>query len=166
MKRNILIVALLAVAFLVGVMLLGRPTDRGISSSATEAAVKSELSAAETSYDFGVVRMKDGKVSHRFKVTNPTDKNVTAEYLSTSCMCTTAYIVDAASRSGPYGMEGMGQDGKVQMIFKPGESRDVEVVFDPNAHGPAGVGPLQRFVTLADADGGRLQLEITGVVKP
>ena len=165
MKKKILIVGLLATAAFVGVMLLGRSTESAMSSQ-TEIAVKSALSAPETQYEFGEVRMKDGKVSHRFKVVNPTDKDLTAEYLSTSCMCTTAYIVDDKSQSGPYGMEGMGSSGKAKLLFKPQETREIEVVFDPNAHGPAGVGPLQRFVTLTDATGGKLQLEIKGLVKP
>lgn len=165
MKKNMLIVGLLAVAAFVGVMLLGRSTDRAVSSP-TEITVKSALSTPETLYDFGVVLMKDGKISHRFKITNPTDKDLTAEYLSTSCMCTTAYIVDDKSRSGPFGMEGMSSSGKAKMLFKPKESRDIEVVFDPNAHGPAGVGPMQRFVTLTDTNRGKLQLEIRGLVKP
>ena len=165
MKKNILIAGLLAVAALVGVMFLGRPTNRAMSSP-TEVTVKSALSAPETLYDFGEVRMKDGKVSHRFKVVNPTEKDLIAEYLSTSCMCTTAYIVDDKSQSGPYGMEGMGSSGKAKLLFKPLETREIEVVFDPNAHGPAGVGPLQRFVTLTDATGGKLRLEIKGLVKP
>jgi hypothetical protein len=165
MKKNILIVGLLAVAAFVGVMFLGRSTDRAMSSP-TEVTVKSALSAPETLYDFGVVLMKNGKVSRRFKITNPTDKDLTAEYLSTSCMCTTAYIVDDKSRSGPFGMEGMSSSGKAKILFRPQESREIEVVFDPNAHGPAGVGPLQRFVTLTDATGGKLRLEIKGLVKP
>ena len=165
MNKNILIVGLLAIAAFVGVMFLGRSTESAMSSQ-TEIAVKSALSAPETLYDFGEVQMKDGKVSHRFKVVNPTDKDLTADYLSTSCMCTTAYIVDDKSQSTAYGMEGMGSSGKAKLLFKPQEIREIEVVFDPNAHGPAGVGPLQRFVTLTDATGGKLQLEIKGLVKP
>ena len=118
MNKNILIVGLLAIAAFVGVMFLGRSTESAMSSQ-TEIAVKSALSAPETLYDFGEVQMKDGKVSHRFKVVNPTDKDLTADYLSTSCMCTTAYIVDDKSQSTAYGMEGMGSSGKAKLLFKP-----------------------------------------------
>ena len=62
MKKNILIVGLLAAAVLVAVMLLGRPTESAMSSQA-DVTVKSALSAPETQYDFGVVQMKNGKVS-------------------------------------------------------------------------------------------------------
>jgi len=164
MRRNILIVGLLGTVALFGIMLLGRTTQSAMSPQA-EITVKSALTASETLYDFGVIPMNEGKVSHRFKITNPTDKDVVAEYLSTSCMCTTAYIVDDKSRSA-FGMEGMSGNGRAKMLFRPWETREIEVVFDPNAHGPAGVGPLQRYVTLTDADRGKLQLEIKGVVKP
>lgn len=165
MKKSTIIVGLLAATVLVGVMLSGRSTE-GVVSSPAESAVKSALSAPNTLYDFGVILMKDGNVAHRFTVTNPTDKDLMVERLSTSCMCTTAYIIEGASRNGPFGMAGMGYGTKIKMIFKPRESKDVEVVFDPNAHGPAGVGPMQRFVHLTDAAGGKLQLEIRGLVKP
>ena len=165
MKKSTIIIGLLAATVLVGVIVLGRPIE-GATSSQTDVTVKSALSTPNTLYDFGVISMKNGKVSHRFKVTNPTDKDLTAEYLSTSCMCTTAYIVDGTSQSGPFGMEGMGSSKTGKMIFKAGESKDIEVVFDPNAHGPAGVGPMQRFVYLTDATGAKLQLQITGTVKP
>ena len=162
-KGTIIAVSLIALA-VVGIMLLGRSIE-GAMSLQTEVTVKSELSALETLYDFGVISMKNGNVVHTFKVTNPTDKDLTVERLSTSCMCTTAYIVEGASRSGPFGMAGMGGT-KTSTIFKAWQSKDIEVVFDPNAHGPAGVGPMQRFVHLTDAAGGKLQLQITGMVKP
>lgn len=165
MKRNLLVAGMLGVAVLVGVMFLGRPTKSAMPSQ-PEVTIKSALAAPEMLYDFGVIRMKDGKVSHLFKITNPTDTVMTAEYLSTSCMCTTAYIVDDKAQSGPYGMEGMSSNGKAKMLFKPRENREIKVEFDPNAHGPAGVGPVQRYVTLTDSTGGKLQLEIKGLVKP
>ena len=97
-KGTIIAVSLIALA-VVGIMLLGRSIE-GAMSLQTEVTVKSELSALETLYDFGVISMKNGNVVHTFKVTNPTDKDLTVERLSTSCMCTTAYIVEGASRSG------------------------------------------------------------------
>ena len=81
-------------------------------------------------------------------------------------MCTTAYIVDDTSQSGPFGMEGMSSSETGKIIFKPSQSKDIEVVFDPNAHGPAGVGPMQRSVFLTDTAGGKLQPHITGTVTP
>lgn len=166
MKKNTTIVAVSLIAIAIaGVMLLGRSID-GARPSQAEVATRSALSALELSYDFGVLSMRDGNIVHNFKVTNATDKDLTIERLSTSCMCTTAYIVDNTSRTGPFGMAGMGYGTKTNKVFKAGESKDIEVLFDPNAHGPAGIGPMQRVIQLTDSTGGVLQLQITGLVKP
>ena len=164
MKRNILVVGLLVVAVLVGVMFLGRSTKSAMPSE-TEITVKSALTAPENMYDFGEIRMKDGKVAHLFKITNPTDKNLTAEYLSTSCMCTTAYIVDD-KQSGPFGIGGHEFERQSENAVQAGRKQGDQGRLDPNAHGPAGVGPVQRYVTLTDSTAGKLQLEIKGLVKP
>ena len=163
-RKTLTTVALIGLA-LVGLMLWGRvsgvPTD-----PQQEVGAKSALSAAETAYDFGVITMRGGNVSHVFKVANPTDQDITVERLSTSCMCTTAYIVEGTSRAGPFGMPGMGFAIQANRLFRAGQAVDIEVVFDPNAHGPAGVGPMERFALLTDTSGGVLQLEINGLVRP
>ncbi len=127
---------------------------------------KSTLSASERTYDFGVISMKNGNVEHIFKVANPTDKDIMIDRLSTSCMCTIAYIIEGASRTGPFGMPGMGYGSRANKLFKAGDTMNIEVVFDPNAHGPAGVGPMERSVHLTDTSGGMLQLEIRALVRP
>jgi hypothetical protein len=164
MKKGTIIAVSLAALAVIGIMILGRSINGAMSSQA-EVTIKSDLTAPETLFDFGVISMKDGNVAHTFQVKNPTDKDLTVVRLSTSCMCTNAYIVDGASRSGPYGMPGMGGT-KTNTVFKARKSKKIEIVFDPNAHGPAGVGPMQRFIHLTDASGGKLQLQITGTVKP
>ena len=55
---------------------------------------------------------------------------------------------------------------KANEIIKAGESRKLRVVFDHNAHGPAGVGIINRVVTLEDNGGGILEFEIKAVVTP
>lgn len=125
-----------------------------------------QLQAAEQLYDFGTISMSKGKVDHAFKVTNPTDKDIDLKTVNTSCMCTAAYIEGANGEKGPFGMPGMGYVPPANEIIKAGESRDIKVVFDPNAHGPAGVGLIDRFVYLIDANGGKTQLEIKATVTP
>ena len=127
----------------------------------------SVLSTPEQTYDFGVISMKNGNVYHVFKIANPADKDIMIEQVSTSCMCTVAYILEGASRTGPFGMPGMGYgSNRANKLFKAGDTMNIEVVFDPNAHGPAGVGPMERSVHLTDAGGGALHLEIKALVKP
>lgn len=127
---------------------------------------ESQLTASEMLYDFGTISMKDGLVSHMFKVTNSSDKDINVKKVSTSCMCTSAYIENGSGEKGPFGMEGMGYVPSANEVIKAGESRDIKVVYDPNAHGPAGVGMIDRLIYLTDASGSTLQLEIKAEVTP
>lgn len=129
--------------------------------------VQSSLVASEALYDFGTISMKDGNVIKEFEVSNPTERDITVTTVLTSCMCTSAFIVlPDGSLKGPFKMPGMGYVPPANEVIKAGESRIIRVVYDPNAHGPAGVGRIDRFITLTDASGGALQLEIKALVTP
>lgn len=162
-KKNVMIF-FLVLAGLFGLMWWGRGSQ---SPTGSLAGNKSQLSAAKTLYDFGTISMSDGKVSRVFRVINPTDREILVSDLTTSCMCTAAYILkDDGQRKGPFGMPGMGYVPKADETIGAGETREIEVVYDPNAHGPAGVGLIDRFVYLRDTSGGTLQLEIKARVTP
>lgn len=126
------------------------------------------LTALETFYDFGTISMKNGNVSKVFKVSNPGDQDINMEKLTTSCMCTTAFVLrEDGSKSRPFGMPGHGGAvPKANEIIKAGGSLGIDVVYDPNAHGPAGVGRINRFIYLEDANGNKLQFEIKANVTP
>ena len=48
----------------------------------------------------------------------------------------------------------------------PSEAAYLDVVFDPAAHGPAGVGPTERAVTIESDAGEPLVLGFTALVRP
>ena len=128
---------------------------------------KSSLVAQGVLYDFGTISMKNGNVTKEFSVTNPTNQDITVKTVLTSCMCTVAFIVKSdGSAKGPFGMAGMGYVPPANEVIKAGESRVIRVVYDPNAPGPAGVGQIDRFVSLTDSSGGTLELEIKALVTP
>ena len=128
---------------------------------------RSVLTASEIFYDFGTISMKNGNVSTDFTVTNSTDKDIVVSSLITSCMCTTAFIVEPnGATKGAFGMPGMGYLTTANETIGAGESRIIRVVYDPNAHGPAGVGLIDRTITLTDSSGASLQLEIKAMVTP
>ena len=163
------IIVFSVVLVVVGLFVLGYSGEQGTTASvqgvtATTASA-SGLTASETSYDFGTISMKNGNVMKEFTVTNPTDKDITVRTILTSCMCTTAFIVQQnGNAKGPFGMEGMGYIPPANERIASGESRIIRVVYDPNAHGPAGIGQIDRFVTLTSASGGTVQLEIKALV--
>lgn len=145
---------------------------RGQSSPATGSAGivnagKGALVASETRHDFGVISMANGNVEKVFRITNPTEREVTLAGVVTSCMCTVAYIESGAGERGPFGMPGHGGPvPRANETIGAGESRDIRVVYDPNAHGPAGVGPINRFIDLTEAGGAMTRMEIKAVVTP
>ncbi|HEY4515352.1 MAG TPA: DUF1573 domain-containing protein [Candidatus Paceibacterota bacterium] len=125
------------------------------------------LTASETLYDFGTISMKNGDVTNEFTVTNPTEQNIKIDTILTSCMCTRAYLVFPDGKTkGPFGMPGMGYVPPANETIEGGGTRVIRVVYDPNAHGPAGVGRIDRLVTLTDSSGNELKLEIKALVTP
>ncbi len=164
MNKNIVIITILILVGLTGLMWWGKSTQKPTGTNTNK---KSVLTTSEKLYNFDTISMKDGDVTKEFTVTNPTDKDILVSTLVTSCMCTQAFIVESdGTTKGPFKMPSMGYVPPANETIKAGESRIIRVVYDPNAHGPAGVGQIDRFVTLTDSSGGSLQLEIKALVTP
>src|SRR3989344_1820497 len=170
-SNTISIIAVVLLTF-VGLFIWGYSGKSGTTAQVNVApgsasTSKSVLTAQEIFYDFGTISMKNGNVTKEFKVENTTDKDINVSTILTSCMCTSAFMVlPDGNIKGPFKMPGMGYVPPANEIIKAGESRIIRVVYDPNAHGPAGVGRINRFVTLTDESGGTVQLEIKALVTP
>lgn len=147
-----------------GLIWLGRPTEQSTGSQAN--ITESILKSSETIFDFGTISMTNGKVSHEFKITNGSAQLINISKIYTSCMCTAANFKLNEKIYGPFGMEGMGGITSANITLGPGESGSIEAIYDPNAHGPAGVGAIDRFVYVEDKNGGQLKLEIKAAVTP
>ena len=106
----------------------------------------SELVATEKFFDFGVISMAKGKVSHSFVVKNTGSTPLKIGKVYTSCMCTEATIVSGLSRKGPFGMPGHGGKSLAVETVKAGQEITIEVSVDPAAHGPQGTGPAKKVV--------------------
>ena len=129
-------------------------------------AVPSPLMSMSRSFDFGTLSMAAGKVSHRFSISNTGKSAVTITRLYTSCMCTEATLITPSGRNGPFGMPGHGANAGIFERIAPGGTAQVEAVFDPAAHGPAGIGPTERVVTIRTAEAAPLELQFTALVRP
>lgn len=162
--KNTIITGVVIMLGLIGLMIWGK--NNQTTELTKKSGTTSFLTISEKIYDFGTISMKDGLVSHVFRITNSSDKDVYIKKMSTSCMCTRAYIETAKGEKGPFGMEGMGYVPPINETIKAGESRNVKVVYDPNAHGPAGVGMIDRFIYLVGTNGETTELEIKAVVTP
>lgn len=126
---------------------------------------KTTLTAEQTAYDFGSVSMAKGKVSYVFTLKNPSSGPLEISKLYTSCMCTESLLTLSGQTFGPYGMPGHGLIPSLNQTLAPGQQAALEVIFDPAAHGPAGVGPIARTVTV-ETPQGNLTLNIKALVTP
>lgn len=162
MKTLIVIIGGSIILLLLGVLLLNRGTPKVASSSA-----EASLSAQETFFDFGTISMKNGNVNHEFQIANETDDPATIQKVYTSCMCTSAFLsVSAQKKYGPFGMPGHGAIPRINAVVSPKSSATVNVVFDPNAHGPSGVGLMERQVFVEQQNGAKVTLNIRAMVEP
>ncbi len=165
-KTNRTIVAIIAslAVFVFGLILLTQP---GKTITVDPVLSTSQLLAGETVFDFGSISMAKGKVSKIYKIKNPTEQNLTVSKLYTSCMCTQASLLQNSGRAGPFGMPGHGKSiPRIDRIINPGEEAEIEVIFDPAAHGPSGLGLTSREVYVETIDGGKLTLVFKAQVTP
>jgi len=124
------------------------------------------LTASEMQFGFGSIRMADGKVSKEVTITNSSSAPVTLGKLFTSCMCTTAGLDVGGKKYGPYGMQGHGYIPRTGAQLGAGQTARMIVTFDPNAHGPAGVGRIERTVTLEYGEQETLAVNFSAEVTP
>ncbi|KKR62901.1 hypothetical protein A2210_00390 [Candidatus Woesebacteria bacterium RIFOXYA1_FULL_40_18] len=122
------------------------------------------VSANPANYDLGDVPIKGGIITKEYEIKNATDADMELIKIVTSCMCTTASVKAESGETRFFAME-MGGDKNpfISLKVKKGETVKVTVKFDPAAHGPAGVGPIDRVVSLY-FDTGVKELTFKGVV--
>lgn len=162
---NKIIVGIIAILVLGGFVLIARPD--ATSTPPVQADSNGTLIVEEAgNYDFGAISMAAGKVKHAFKIKNTSKESVAISKVHTSCMCTTATLISGGKQFGPYGMPSHGAIPKINQAVNPEEEAIIEVVFDPAAHGPAGVGRIQRTITIENNAGQPIELMFAAVVTP
>lgn len=154
------------VLILGGIMWIARPDSQTSGTAALSSNSNGTIEAEETNFNFGTISMAGGKVRHQFKIRNASNEPVTIEKMYTSCMCTTAILMIGGKQFGPYGMAGHGFIPNINRGVNAGEEIIVEATFDPAAHGPAGVGRIQRSITVENNAGRPLEFGFTAFVTP
>lgn len=171
-KAKLAVGAGAVVVAIAALVVIAQPEDVKPSPTAVELVRASapnsagRLTAAEKKFSFGPISMARGKVTHRYKITNAGTETLNIRKIYTSCMCTTAALVKDGKKSEAFGMPGHAPIPTINAPLAPREDAFVEVVFDPAAHGPAGVGPIERVVTLENSGGRPLELEFFALVSP
>lgn len=165
--KKILIMSVIALALVGGIFTIARSPAGGDPAPAVAGArAPQPLSVIGSPYDFGPVSMARGKVSYDFRVTNSGTEPVTIRKMYTSCMCTVARLTTREGTIGPVGMPGHGFVPNIDRVIAPGETAVVTATFDPAAHGPAGIGRIDRTVILERDAGLPVELAFSATVTP
>lgn len=169
-KTKFAIAAGAVIVAVAGLIIVAQPGASTSAPAAAQAATTTGsdgyLAAVRKKYDFGTISMARGKVTYRYPIRNVGTDPLEVRKLYTSCMCTTAALVKNGKVSEAYGMPGHTAIPSINIPIAPQEQAYVEVVFDPAAHGPAGVGPIERVVTVENSAGQPLELAFSAVVTP
>ena len=163
-KLNLILI-IGSIAILAGIVVLAGAFS-GNSQNSFSVYSNSVLTAENNDYDFGTISMANGNVSYKFKLKNEGNEKIIIKKVYTSCMCTKAALLIGDRRVGPFGMPGHGIVPSISETLNPGQSTDVEVTFDPTAHGPAGVGRIDRMVSLENDAGLPLEFRFSANVTP
>lgn len=166
MKNTIIIasIAILAIGLLLwGKIGSSRPTE---SAALTTGSTSANVSEQIPVFDFGSVSMVRGNVEHEFTITNTTGADLMITKVETSCMCTKAVLkLPDGKEIGPFGMPGHGFSASLNAVVRPSEKLIIRVIFDPAAHGPAGIGKVERAVTL-ETSKGQIMMQFRAEVTP
>lgn len=109
--------------------------------------VNAKLVADHNEYDFGIIQITGGKVKHSYRLKNEGSDSLQISKVFTSCMCTTAQVKMTDGKVyGPFGMSGHGGDTSAKIAVPAGQEVELTIEFDPMAHGPDAIGPIQRVV--------------------
>lgn len=125
---------------------------------------KAKTTIDQSSYDWGEIGLNDGNVEKTFDIKNEGSENLKLFGVTTSCMCTTAQLILDDKSSPKFGMH---DKSSYVLEVPPGETANLKVVFDPAFHGPSGVGPINRQITVAtnDPNNPELKYMLTAVVR-
>jgi len=162
-----LVIALVSILVIGSLVWVARSSEKNSEPEDFVAtSPKGILSAQEMSYNFGTVSMAKGKVNHEFKLKNTGPETIVVKKMYTSCMCTTVTLKAGGEDFGPFGMPGHGFIPPINVKVEPGQEIIAVAVFDPNAHGPAGVGKIDRVITVENNAGAPIEFQFSAMVTP
>lgn len=94
------------------------------------------ISLTPTSYDFGVVSQKEGKIFTYFDLKNEGESDLVIDRLETSCGCTFAAIVFEEKESPFFTMPGHSYENPEWkgVSIPSGEQAQLKVMYNPDAH--------------------------------
>ncbi|OGH11791.1 MAG: hypothetical protein A2857_04855 [Candidatus Levybacteria bacterium RIFCSPHIGHO2_01_FULL_36_15] len=160
-KKIIIGIVLLTILILVGGIFL--VSGESSTSAAITSSQNTKATVDNKNYDWGNIPFKGGNVSKTFTIKNTGTDTLKLMNIKTSCHCTKAQIKIGDTTSPSFGMNSVSSwIGEIP----PGQEAELKVIFDPAYHGPQGVGPINRLVSVEtnDSNNSRLEFSLTGTV--
>lgn len=126
------------------------------SAQAINVTQNAKLDVAEKQFDWGTIKYSGPKATKVFTIKNSGTESLQLTKVKTSCTCTTAQISIDGNKSPLFSMHaGSPWVGEVA----PGKEAQIEIVFDQTFHGPSGVGPIERYITVETNDANQPSIE-------
>ena len=163
MEKKIIIITTIAtfLILLIGVVWMSATNTNAAQVSTSQNAKAYTIDP--TSADWGQIPMYKGNVTKVFNIKNTGTDTLKLFNIKTSCHCTRAFVTIDGVDGPDFGMSGVSDwVGEVA----PGKQAKLSVVFDPAYHGPNGVGPITRYVSVQTNDKATptLTFTVTGTV--
>ena len=137
------------------------------STSATPAKITASQNAKvevpEKTFDWGNIPYSGGNATKTFTIKNAGTDVLKLSGIKTSCTCTKAQISIEGKTSPYFNMHSTsGWVGEIP----PGKEAELLVIFDQTFHGPTGVGPMERLISMEtnDTQNPSLEFSLKGVV--
>ena len=173
-KKFIIIVAIITLVIMLGGIALvnsSSSTPQILSSENARLQLSSQSDGGQakaetvepTSYDWGNISYSGTKATKPFAIRNTGSDPLKLFNVKTSCHCTKAHVTIDGKDSPDFGMSGISSwAGEVPV----GKEAKVTVIFDQAFHGPQGIGPITRFVSIETNDRGtpKITFTLTGTV--
>lgn len=154
-KKIIISITLITVLILIGG---GFFLSKGETSATITASQNAKAAIDQKIYDWGTINMNNGNVNKTFIIKNAGTDVLKLTKVKTSCHCTKAQVTINGKTSPSFGMNTVSPwVGEVA----PGNEAQLNIVFDPAYHGPNGVGPITRYISVDTNDPNNSTLEFT-----
>ena len=161
-KKIILGIILITILILGGGMFLLTKSSSAPSQTVT-LSQNAKVEALEKTFDWGVIKYSGDKATKTFIIKNTGSDLLKLYNIKTSCACTKANLTIDGKLSPDFGMHTQSSwTGEVAA----GKDAILNVVFDQTFHGPTGVGPMERLISMQtnDLSSPTLEFKLTGNV--
>ncbi len=141
-----------------GIYMLSANTSSKITTS-----LSVKVSVDQKTYDWGNIPYSGGNVTKTFTIKNTGSDILKLSGVKTSCTCTKAQLTIEGKTSPYFSMHSTSSwVGEVPV----GKEAQLTVIFDPAFHGPSGVGPIERLISVQtnDVQSPGLEFSLKGVV--